>query len=162
MGAARQTNRNQVCDGMKALVIFCSLCLLGIGGAISAENHGTAFYVQLIRGTDDAKPRETSWKPVSARVSKRLSAAFRPQQYWEVNRVTLNASKEKPVKAALSADRTVEIQLFDSGEAEARYYFKGKLMRKCRQATHDKICIMGGTRESEESWFVAVSRDKTD
>ena len=66
------------------------------------------------------------------------------------------------VKAALSADRTVEIQLFDSGEAEARYYFKGKLMRKCRQATHDKICIMGGTRESEEAWFVAVSRERPD
>jgi len=39
---------------------------------------------------------------------------------------------------------------------------KGKLLRKCRQATHDKICIMGGTRETDESWFVAVSREKLD
>jgi hypothetical protein len=147
---------------MKVVTFFCSLWLLGIGGAISAENDATAFHVQLIRGTDDAKPREASWKPVSAKVNKKLSAAFRPRQYWEINRVTLNVSPGKPVKTQLSADRTVEIQLLESGEAEARLYFQGKLLRKCRQATHDKICIMGGTRETDESWFVAVSREKPD
>jgi hypothetical protein len=147
---------------MRVAIFFCSIWLAVMGHAAAAENGTTAFDVQLIRGTDDVKPREASWKPVAAQVNKKLAAAFRPRNYWEVSRLTLSVSPGQPAKARLSADRTVEIQLFDSGEAETRVYFQGKLLRKCRQATHDKICIMGGTRETDESWFVAVSRLKPD
>jgi hypothetical protein len=144
---------------MRALNLLFLLLAFNLGNVTAAENRGASFHVQLIHGSEEAKPREASWRPVGPKVNKKLASAFRPKNYWEVNRVTLTVSPGKSAKARLSSDREIEIELFDSGLAETRVYFQGKLQRKCRQATHDKICIMGGTRDAEESWFVAVSRE---
>jgi hypothetical protein len=145
---------------MKATICFCLLWALGLGGARAAENNAVAFRVQLIRGTDEVKAREASWKPAGEDLSKRLGSGFRWKNYWEVTQLTMTVVPGKSARTRLSADREVEIRLLDSGESEARYYSKGELVRKCRQAAHDKLCIMGGTRENDESWFVVLKREK--
>jgi len=147
---------------MRAVTFFFLLWLLGNAGAFSAENNAKSFEIQLVRGTDEAKAREASWKAVSNSLNKKLGSGFRWKNYWEVQRVNLEVAPGKPAKTKLSSDREVEICLLDSGDSEARVYWKGKLLRRCRQATHDPICIMGGTREKEDSWFVVVRRSKSE
>lgn len=141
---------------MKAVLL---LLVVGVGGMIAAENAAVTFHVQLVRGIEEAKASDPGWKPVSASVNKRLTAGFRWASYWEVSRVALKVAGDQPVRSRLSPDREVEVQLLPSGEYEARMYWKGKLLRKCRHA-HEGVCIMGGTRENDESWFVVVEREK--
>jgi len=131
---------------------------MGIVGASAAENSTVTFRVQLVRGIEGSKSGDSSWKPVNATLNKRLTAGFRWSSYWEVNHVSLKVAADKPVRSRLSSDREVEVQLLTSGEYEARMYSKGKLMRKCRHS-REKVCIMGGTRENDESWFVVVERE---
>jgi hypothetical protein len=147
---------------MKAVIGVGWLLVLGLALGFAAENRPVVFKVQLIRGTDEEKPREAAWKPAGENLSKKLGSGFRWKNYWEVNRLTVTVAAGKPARARLSADREVEISLLDSGASEARYYSKGELVRKCRQATHDKLCIMGGTRENDESWFVVVKREEAE
>ena len=145
---------------MKTAIWFCLLWAFGWGSALGAENNAVAFRIQLIRGTDEERPREAAWKPAGQNLTKRLGSGFRWKNYWEVSRLTVSVAPGKSARTKVSAEREVEIHLLDSGASEARYYSKGELVRKCRQATHDKLCIMGGTRENDESWFVVVKREK--
>jgi hypothetical protein len=98
---------------------------------------------------------------VGSNLNKKLTSCFRWKSYWEVHRINLEVAPGQPARAKLSSDREVEIRLLDSGDSEARVYWKGKLLRRCRQAAHDKFCIMGGSREKEDSWFVVVRRAKS-
>ena len=44
--------------------------------------------------------------------------------------------------------------------SEIRLYLNGNLVRVSRQSIQSGISIMGGDRETDESWFVVVRRDK--
>ena len=121
------------------------------------------FYAQLIRATDQDMPQAGGWKAVGPKLSKALCPKFRWKNYWEVSRETIQVKQGLTTRVRLNPDREVEIHLRgDAGEqsSEVRLFHKGVLVRKSLQPLHAPMCIMGGARENEESWFVVIRRDK--
>jgi|SRR2546428_9823911 len=129
-------------------------------GALRAERTPIAYYVQLIRGTDQERRQEATWKPIGPKLSSRLSPIFRWKNYWEVNCQAVSVEPGKLSRSRLSDVRDVEIELVNPSEIEIRLYLKGKLMEKSRQLVRTHMGIMGGERTKDESWFVVVRRDK--
>ena len=75
--------------------------------------------------------------------------------------VQTNVVVGKIVRVRLSADREIDIVRHSVSETEVRLYQKGVLAQKSRRSTHNGRWIMGGTRENDESWFIAVTPPKS-
>ena len=147
---------------MKALA--CLVILMA--GAITslpapAAEADLCFKVQLIRGTDQAKPDAPSWKPLEPTLKGQLAPRFRWTHWWEVATVQTNITVGKPRRVCLSADREIEIVRHSALETEVKLYQKGVLAQKSRRSSQKGSWIMGGTRENHESWFIVVTPPKS-
>src|SRR2546423_13810526 len=121
--------------------------LLLAAGSFPAAGKGVdassnTFYIQLIRGTDQERRQEASWKPVGPKLSQRLSPIFRWKKYWEVNCQPISVEMGKISRSRLSDLRQVEIELMNPSEMEIRLYLKGRLMEKSRQLIRTRMIIM--------------------
>ena len=141
---------------------FCLLLLFAWASPVLAgiDAEPTTFYIQLIRGTDQEKRQEISWKPIGPKLSQRLSPIFRWKKYWEVNCQPISVEFGRISRSRLSDVRQVEIEPISPSEMEIRLFLKGNLVQTCRQLVGTRITIMGGDRTKNESWFVVVRRDK--
>jgi len=128
-------------------------------GSCLAQEGPRTFYLQLIRGTDQDQPQQPSWKPVGDKLSRQFVPRFRWKTYWEIARTNATVEPGHMAHVRLSADREVEIDLRKPAEPEIRLYTQGVLSRKCRDSLKTGMCIMGGTRDNDESWFVVIRRD---
>ena len=128
-------------------------------GTLPAQEGPSTFYLQLIRGTDQDKPQLPSWKPIGDKLSRHFVHRFRWKTYWELERTNVTVTPGQMSRVRLSAAREVEIDLRKPTEPEVRLFTQGVLSRKCRESLKTGMCIMGGTRENEESWFVVIRRD---
>ncbi len=142
-----------------AFLALVAPCLIQ-GSVLAVESQSTTYYVQLIRGTDQQRPTEETWRPVGPKLSHRLSPVFRWKNYYEVNCQPLSVERGKISRTRLSSDRQVEVEFLNASEVEIRLYLKGKLMETSRHLVHTRMIIMGGERTKDESWFVVVRRDK--
>ena len=135
-----------------------SILLLLISAApLAAGDDVFTYTVQLVRGTDDQKPPEKEAKPVSGKLSERLSR-FRWKHYWEIRRESVKVSAGHPAKVQLPKGRAVALEIANN-QVEMRLYRDGKLARTARQKLQSDSCeIMGGTSEKDDSWFVVVRR----
>ena len=134
---------------------------LGTSVACLAEGPGqpVVFYAQLIRATD-RDIQEVGWRPIGPKLSTRLCPKFRWKNYWEVNRQILNVPAGQKTRVRLNADREVEIELRNAGDSEIRLFTAGKVVHKTHQSPQEKMSIIGGARENDDSWFVVIRRDK--
>jgi len=129
-------------------------------GTMEAGGQPIPYYVQLIRGTDQDRVQEASWKPIGPKLSNRLSPVFRWKHYWEVHRQVVPVEMAKVRRYRLFDLRDVEIELINPAEIEIRLFLKGKLVQKSRQLLSTHMGIMGGDKTKHESWFVVVRRDQ--
>ena len=137
------------------------LVLIAMSGACFAQGEAITFYAQLIRATDK-DTQEAGWKPLGPTLSKQLCPKFRWKNYWEISRQRLTVQSGSKTRVRLSPEREIELELRGGGESEIRLYTAGKLVQKSKQSLESRMCIMGGTRENNESWFVVIRRDKPD
>jgi hypothetical protein len=147
---------------MKPAVSLLLLAVFGFAAGALAEDRAASFSAQLIRGSDQPKPHEPTWRPVEPKLLAQLHPIFRWKHYWEVTSAKVSVLPGKSKRVRLSHQRDIEIELLNSKEAEVRLYVEGKLTRKCRQRLDlrkDKW-IMGGTRDNDESWFIVVTPEQ--
>jgi len=150
----------------KHCILSALICLMlgavsgSEAGAPETEGQPLTYYVQLIRGTDQAHRQEAAWKPIGPKLANRLSPVFRWRNYWEVSCQPVSVEKGKVSRCHLSDVRGVEIALINPSEIEIKLYLKGVLMEKSRQLVRTHMAIMGGDRTKDESWFVVVRREK--
>jgi len=146
---------------MRRLLYLVFLLTFVVTVASSAETQAVNLYVQFIRGTNDEKPKERSWKPIGPKLSKRLSPVFQWKNYWEMSLQEITVERRKVNKISLNKVRDLEIRLVNEKEIEFRLYRKGQLTRTSRQQINSKeMEIIGGTQDDETSWFVVVRHDK--
>src|SRR6476659_5942316 len=81
---------------MKALFSF--FFLLGVSAMCLADDQAVTLYMQVIRGTDHAKPPQSDWKPVGPKLSGHLCPKFRWKHYWEVSRQAISVRPGKTVR----------------------------------------------------------------
>ena len=127
----------------------------------AAEPPVTTLYVQFIRGTNEQKPKQSNWKLIGPKLSKRLSPVFKWQNYWEVSQQAVAVYPGKVSMVPLDETRRLELELVNAKEIEMRVYQNRNLTRKSRQPVQsDRMEIIGGSHERETCWFVVVRRDK--
>src|SRR2546423_9295813 len=140
------------------------LLLLALVGTTALQATDDAqkitFYVQLIRGSDSDKPDDPAWKPVGAKLDKKLRAVFRWKNYWEVKRETVTLSKDKVARRQMTRDREVEIRLLNPPNTQIRLFHHGALTRCSHQPIAEHMSILRGESKTGECWFVVVRRDK--
>lgn len=150
---------------MKALACLMILLVGALASRpapVPATEAEVTFTVQLIRGTDHAKPEAPSWKPLEPKLKARLAPCFRWGHWWEVATVQTNIAVGKTRRIRLSADREIDIARHTVSETEVRLYQKGALAQKSKRSSQSGQWIMGGTRENDESWFIVVTPPKSD
>ena len=90
---------------MTSVVIILLLCIDLAAWASSAEVGKTIYYVQLVRGTDAARPPEPAALKIGSRLDKHLRAVHRWRHYWEVQCVELSVESGGTRRATLKGDR---------------------------------------------------------
>jgi hypothetical protein len=137
------------------------LLLLGGLSLAPAADPPLACYVQLIRGTDDTKPRDPAHKEIGPMLDKRLRPVFRWAHYWENQREQIALIPGKPSKVHLKNGRDLEVEWLKGGQIQVRVFRDNQLTRKVtHRNTVDMMAILGSEKDDESSWFVVVRRSK--
>jgi hypothetical protein len=140
---------------------ICFWLILGGLSAARAADQPLDCYVQLIRGTDDAKPHDPAHKEIGPVLSKRLRPVFRWDHYWENQREKLALFPGKPSRIHLKNGRDLEVEWIKGDHIQVRIYRDKKMTRK---VTHrnagDMMAILGTEKDQDDSWFVVVRRTK--
>lgn len=144
------------------LMILLVGALASRSAPVPATEAEVTFKVQLIRGTDHAKPDALSWKPLEPKLKAQLATRFRWSHWWEVATSQTNIVVGKTRRIRLSADREIDITRHSVLETEVKLYQKGVVAQKSRRSSLGGQWIMGGTRENDESWFIVVTPPKSD
>ena len=140
------------------LVLIASLGMPVWSG--QAEPVGVTFYLQLIRGVDDAAAPTPAAQPIGPKLGDRLHSVFKWKHYWEIKRDTITVQEGAKAFKRITADRSVEVTLVNPGQLSLSVYKAGKLTRTITQSTGAQFFIVGGDTPEEQSWFVVLRRDK--
>ena len=142
-------------------LILCFLLVLGGLASSRAADQPIDCYVQLVRGTDDAKPQNPAHKEIGPALSKRLRPVFRWDHYWENQREKLVLVPGKPSRVHLNNGRDLEVEWLKGDRIQVRVFREKQMTRK---VTHrnaaDMMAIMGTEKDADDSWFVVVRRSK--
>ena len=142
-----------------------ALLLLGACFAISAAAPPAPpapdkVYVQVIWGTDQSRPAGTSYREIGPKLSAKLSPVFHWKHYWETQSQAVKVEASKVTKVALANQRALELERLKTGEIEVRLFRKSGLVSKTRYSSSGCMAILGGEKESKDSFFVVVRSDQ--
>lgn len=138
------------------------LVFLATGLSLSpgADGEKVTYYVQLVRGGNDATPPE----PGARRIGPKLSARFRPvfkwEHYWEIHRQEVALAGGQKANLRLNPERTVAIDLTNPAKRKVTAYQSGKLIACTTHPASETMSIIGGERDRNSAWFIVVRRDK--
>ncbi len=144
---------------MRILLLAAAVLFAAQAGARAAVTDVT-YYLQLVRGSDDPAPPAPGAKRLGAKLDSRLQAVFRWKHYWELKRDSVTVKLGQKVRRRLSEEREVELTLVSERELDVRLYRKGQQTCLGRQAAKAEFFVLGGDKETNQSWFIVVRRDK--
>lgn len=145
---------------MKRVGFLLLVCFLTVCAQAADITPRTTYYVQVIWGTDQAKPAGADYREIGPKLGARLSPVFRWKHYWETERRKVQLDMAKVTKLALAHQRSVEIERLKSGDIEVRLYRRSGLVTKTRQSGKDRMAILGGEDSRRDSFFVVVRPDE--
>lgn len=156
--------------GMNRTTLHALLCVAAslwfLAGTPAASAAELALKSQLLWGTDQEKPRESTYKEVDPKVKGKLSRIFKWKHYFEINqqKVTLEANAPKRLK--LSAKCEIDVRFLDEHTLEIKLYGEGKWTKTIRQSVvalnRGELAVLAGDDKDKygDAWFVVLSADK--
>jgi hypothetical protein len=145
---------------MKLVLVLLAMTCLGGAPAWGAEASKVTYYVQLVRGSDEAKPPAPDSKPIGPKLSSRFRPVFRWEHYWEMSRQEVRLAHGQTAKVDLNKERSVEISLSPEGTRKVTAFCKGKAVSTLTRPAGAEMTILGGDREGKTGWFIVVRRDR--
>jgi hypothetical protein len=136
------------------------LVVLGSGVTFGAPEGKTPYYVQLVRGNDEAQPPVSGAKAIGPKLSKPLSSGFRWKNYWEINRQEVAIAAGAKTKVALSKERAVEVDLSEPTKSTVTAFSNDNPVCVTTEPASKAMTIIGAERGQRSAWFVVVRRDK--
>jgi hypothetical protein len=145
---------------MKLGLVLVVLACAGLRSAPGAQEAKVTYYVQLVRGTDEAKPPSAESKPIGPKLAGRLRPVFRWEHYWEISRHEVGLTPGQTVRVEFNKERSVEIFLSAEGTRKVTAHHHGKPVTSLSQPAGTEMTILGGDREGRTGWFMVIRRDK--
>jgi hypothetical protein len=145
------------------LVVFIVALLWCLPGAPAASAADLSLKTQLLWGTDQERPQDSTYKEVDAKLKKKLSRVFKWRYYYEINeqKVTLGAKDTKRLK--LSAKCEIEVRFVDENTLEIKLFGEGRWAKTVRQSVRalnqGELAVLAGDDKEkyDDAWFVVLS-----
>ena len=118
---------------------------------------------QLLWGTDEDKPADSSYRELDPKLKQKLSRVFKWKNYFENSqqKVTLGGKDAKRLK--LSAKCEIELRFVDDNTLEIKLFGEGKLTKTIRQSVkalnQGELAVLAGDDKEKynDAWFVVLS-----
>lgn len=137
------------------LAVFASSLALG-----APPPEKRTYWVQLIRGNDEARPPAPDAKPIGPKLSQSLHSVFRWRRYWEVARQEVSVAAGTRTRVVLSKERSVEIDLTQPDKRKVTAFSDQKPVASSTRPFGEALTIIGADRDKRSAWFVVVRDDK--
>jgi hypothetical protein len=145
---------------MKRLLMLVILGGLGLAAVSAAGDKPLAYYIQLIRCSDQNGPPEPGSKRIGPKLAERFQCVFRCKSYWEISQATLAVLPSQVARAHLGNGRDVEIDLRQPGKRRVATFHRGRLIDRTVEPLGEDMTLIGGDRDQTSHWFIVVRRDK--
>lgn len=144
---------------MKWCLLMLALALVFFAQA-QPKTESVAYYIQLIRGSDQDQSPVPNGKRISPHLAGTFHAVFKWRTYWEIcsRRVELEIGRATRVR--LNAEREVEIDLSDPNRRSVSAFLNGKRVQRTVCPRSESRTFLGGDRDGNSAWFIIVSRNK--
>jgi hypothetical protein len=118
------------------------------------------YEAQLIWATNDQKSPDPKHKPVEAEVRKKLAdLPLKWQNYFEVNRKTIELSRGGTQKVALSDKCVIEVKDVGGRKVEVSLLGKGEpVLKRTQPLPKREILVLGGNAPNATAWLVTLKR----
>lgn len=128
--------------------------------AVTARAADFKFEAQLIWATNDQKSPDPKHKPVEAEVRKKLAdLPLKWQNYFEVNRKTVELARGGNQKVTLSEKCTIEVKDVDGRRVEVSLVGKGEpVLKRTQRLPKGEILVLGGNAPNATAWLVTLKR----
>ena len=143
----------------RSVVILVLLTCMLIGKATAGQG-ATAFYVQLVRGTEANRPPVPGCKQVGPRLAGTFCPVFKWKSYWEMNWQQVAVAPGRAMRVRLGNGREAEIDLRNPKQRRVAAFQNGKLLERTISPEGGAMTIIGGNRDGKSMWFIVVRRDK--
>jgi hypothetical protein len=147
-------------DAMKLFLVLLAAAGLGVLPGQGAQEEAVTYYVQLVRGTDQATPPSPHSKAIGPKLSSRLRTVFRWGHYWEICQHEVRVMPGHSTRLNLNNERQVEILRGTNNTRKVTAFHRGKALTTLTAPAGEDMTILGGDREGQTSWFIVVRRDK--
>jgi len=127
---------------------------------VAADAPSLTFHVQLVRGTDDASPPTKESKAIGPKLAAEFHGVFKFKRFWQVQYREVRLAPGKKIKVRMSPEREVEIELTPPGQRAVTAYSHGKAVTRSLDRVDAPMTLIGGERDGQSVWFIAVRRDK--
>ena len=126
--------------------------------ALAAEGKADLkFEVQLIWGTNDAKPSDKGLKEVETKITEGLKGIFKWKNYFEVTRKRMDVGGGATQRLKMSDKCEVEVQSLGGSNVEIRLIGEGKCVNKVKQTiSPGKLITIAGGDKNDTAWFVVL------
>ena len=142
-------------------VVVLGMLTASAGAASAAE---AKFDAQLVWATNDEKPPDASYKPVSEETRKKLeSLGLKWKNFFLVKRSDFETKNGDSGKVAVSEKSSIAVKLLDEKKVEVVFY--GKKGEECSRRTQSlkvgEMLVHGGDiPENATAWLVTLKRLK--
>jgi hypothetical protein len=141
------------------LLGYAAALFLITGPGYCAEAADLKFQVQLVWGTDEAKPPEgKDYKPVDPEMRKQLKA-LKWKNYFEVKVIPFSLAPNNTRKVPISDKCEIVVKDLGNSNVEVRLFGKGKEVANLKQALHKgDILVPAGNAPNETAWLAILKR----
>ena len=143
---------------MKSLLLLLAICT-EIATAPAAPNaEPAAYYVQLIRGTDQDQSPTPNGRKIHPHLAEAFHSVFKWKCYWEISSRLVELETGRATRVRLNPQREVEIDLTDPFRRAVTAFVNGKKVQRTISPRSEQRTLIGGDRDANSAWFIVVSR----
>jgi hypothetical protein len=142
-----------------AATLGTALCLMPPALAV-----GLSLRVQLVWGTDDAKPKEAKYEVLEANTRDKLARVFKWKNYFVIHQQKVSlAPRGGSKRLRLSSKCEIELKYVDDGTLEIKLFGEGKWTKTVRQSVkafnQGELAVLAGDDKEHynDAWFVVLA-----
>jgi len=144
---------------MKWFVVVLAM-ILAIAVKAGLESEKIAYYVQLIRGSDQEQSPVANARKITPKLAGAFRSVFKWRTYWEISSRRVDLESGRATRIRLNPEREVEIDLSAPGRRAVTAFLNGKMVQRTVCPRSENRTLIGGDRDGNSAWFIIVSRYK--